>query len=228
MRCVAVKSAEQQAAGLEFRARDLVVRQRTQLINAIRGHLAEYGWVAPRGTAHMTMLADRLEDEEMISTLPEAARPMFKLMVDLLGELGKQIAVLDREIARRAKEDDAARGLMTIPGIGPIAATARSLRRSRRSAKVATLCYAVGDPELQGCNAALLIGAIGYHDNRARFFEADRRSYRVQRADPENRRIEAGVGVCEIVKVRDSRQTRGVRGRKCLRQGSGPVLTGRG
>ena len=124
MRFVAVKSEEQQAAGLVFRTRDLVVRQRTQLINAIRGHLAEYGWVAPRGTAHMTMLADLLEDEAMTSTLPEAARPMFKLMVDLLGELDKQIAVLDREIARRAKEDDAARRLMTIPGIGPIAATA--------------------------------------------------------------------------------------------------------
>lgn len=49
---------------------------------------------------------------------------MFKLMVDMLAELGKQIAVLDREIGRRAKEDEAARRLMTIPGIGPIAATA--------------------------------------------------------------------------------------------------------
>jgi transposase len=124
MRFVAVKSEEQQAAGLVFRTRDMAVRQRTQLINAIRGHLAEYGWVAPRGTAHMTMLADLLEDEEMASTLPEAARPMFKLMIEMLTELDRQIAVLDREIARRAKEDEATRRLMTIPGIGPIAATA--------------------------------------------------------------------------------------------------------
>src|SRR5690606_32369944 len=65
-----------------------------------------------------------LEDDEMTSTLPEAARPMFKLMVDMLGELDRQVAMLDREIARRAKEDEAARRLMTIPGIGPIAATA--------------------------------------------------------------------------------------------------------
>lgn len=124
MRFVAVKSEEQQAAGLVFRTRDLAVRQRTQLINAIRGHLAEYGWVAPRGTAHMAMLADLLDEEEMASSLPEAARPMFALMVDMLGELEKRISVLDREIARRAKEDEAARRLMTIPGIGPIAATA--------------------------------------------------------------------------------------------------------
>jgi transposase len=124
IRFVAVKREDQQADGLVFRTPDLVVRQRTQLINAIRGHLAEYGWVAPRGTAHMTMLADLLEDEEMTSTLPETARPMFKLMVDLLAELDKRISVLDREIARRAKEDEAVRRLMTVPGIGPIAATA--------------------------------------------------------------------------------------------------------
>ncbi len=124
MRYVTVKSEEQQAAGLVFRTRDLVVRQRTQLINAIRGHLAEYGWVAPRGTAHMTLLAELLEEDEMTSTLPAAAQPMFKLMIDILAELDKQVAVLDREIARRAKEDEAARRLMTIPGIGPIVATA--------------------------------------------------------------------------------------------------------
>lgn len=124
MRFVAVKSEDQQAAGLVFRTRDLMVRQRTQLINAIRGHLAEYGWVAPRGTAHMTMLAELLEDGQITSTLPEAARPMFHLMVELLGDLGARIATLDREIARRVKEDDDARRLMTIPGIGPIAATA--------------------------------------------------------------------------------------------------------
>jgi transposase len=49
MRFVAVKSAEQQAAAVVFRARDLLVRQWTQTINAIRGHLAEFGMVAPQG-----------------------------------------------------------------------------------------------------------------------------------------------------------------------------------
>jgi transposase len=47
MRFVPVKSAEQQASGVVFRARDLLVHQRTQLMNAVRGHLAEYGYVAP-------------------------------------------------------------------------------------------------------------------------------------------------------------------------------------
>jgi len=77
MRFVAVKSEQQQAAGLVFRTRDLLVRQRTQLINAIRGHLTEYGWIAPKGPSHVAMLAHLLEEEEMASSLPEAARIMF-------------------------------------------------------------------------------------------------------------------------------------------------------
>ena len=124
MRFVAVKSEEQQAAALVFRTRDLLVKQRTQLGNAIRGHLAEYGWVAPKGPSHLAMLADLLDDSDMSATLPEAARPMFAMMVDMLAELGKRVAALDKEIARRAREDEVARRLMTIPGIGPITATA--------------------------------------------------------------------------------------------------------
>lgn len=124
MRFVAVKSEEQQAAALVFRTRDLAVRQRTQLGNAIRGHLTEYGWVAPKGLSHLAMLADLLADGEMAQTLPEAARPIFAMMVDMMAELDKRIAMLDKEIGRRAREDEIARRLMTIPGIGPITATA--------------------------------------------------------------------------------------------------------
>jgi transposase len=124
MRFVAVKSEAQQAASLVFRTRDLAVKQRTQLANAIRGHLTEYGWVAPKGAAHRAMLADLLEDGEIGETLPEIARPMFTMMVDMLTQLDMRIATLDKEIARRAREDEVARRLMTIPGIGPITATA--------------------------------------------------------------------------------------------------------
>ncbi len=83
MRFVAVKSEEQQASALVFRTRDLLVRQRTQLINAIRGHLTEYGWVAPKGPAYVSMLGDLLEDE-MGASLPPAALLMFRVMLDLL------------------------------------------------------------------------------------------------------------------------------------------------
>ena len=60
----------------------------------------------------------------MASSLPEAARAMFRLMLDLLAGLNGKIADLDKEIARRAREDEVSRRLMTVPGIGPIAATA--------------------------------------------------------------------------------------------------------
>lgn len=123
MRFVAVKSEEQQASALVFRTRDLLVRQRTQLINAIRGHLTEYGWVAPKGPAYVSMLGDLLEDE-MGASLPPAAFSMFRVMLDLLADLDERIAALDKEIAQRAREEETARRLMTIPGIGPITATA--------------------------------------------------------------------------------------------------------
>src|SRR5215471_1760814 len=58
------------------------------------------------------------------SSLPEAARAMFPLMLDTLAGLGSKIADLDKEIARRAREDEVSRRLMTVPGIGPISATA--------------------------------------------------------------------------------------------------------
>jgi transposase len=138
MRFVAVKSDEQQASALVLRTRDLLVRQRTQLINAVRGHLTEYGWVAPKGRSYVTLLGDLLEDE-LGASLLGAARSMFRVMNGLLEELDGRIAELDREIAKRAREDEVARRLMTIPGIGPIAATAiaalappaQSFRRGR-------------------------------------------------------------------------------------------------
>src|SRR5262249_56148769 len=78
----------------------------------------------PRGRRNVAMLADLIEEEEMVSSLPEAAHAMFRLMLNLLAGLNGKIADLDKEIARRAHEDEVSRRLMTIPGIGPISATA--------------------------------------------------------------------------------------------------------
>jgi transposase len=122
MRFVAVKSAEQQASGVVFRARDLLVHQRTQLMNALRGHLAEYGHVAPKGVMHVERLVSEIENPD--SEIPEAARTSLKAMVRTLDGLGAEIALLDAQIARRAKEDVVARRLTTIPGIGPVTAAA--------------------------------------------------------------------------------------------------------
>jgi transposase len=116
MRYAAIKTEAQQAAGMVFRTRDLLVRQRTELINAIRGHLTEFGWVAPKGPSHVTVLASLLEEgEETGASLPKAARAIFLVMTGQLEQLNEQVALLDKEIARRAREDEAAQRLMTIP-----------------------------------------------------------------------------------------------------------------
>jgi transposase len=107
MRFVAVKDEAQQASGVVFRARDVLVRQRTQCINALRGHLTEYGWVVAKGATHVPTLIDQIE-----------------VLIATLKSLEENIAVLDAEIGRRSKEDPVARQLMTIPGVGPITATA--------------------------------------------------------------------------------------------------------
>jgi transposase len=122
MRFVAVKSEAKQALSAVFRARDLLVSQRTQLINALRGHLGEYGVVAPQGPSHVERLIIEVEDPE--SLVPDAARSCLRLLVDTLRALRDRINQLDAEITTRAKQDEGAQRLMSIPGIGPMIATA--------------------------------------------------------------------------------------------------------
>src|SRR3954462_11079762 len=122
MRFVPVKSEEQQANGVVFRARDLLVRQRTQCLNALRGHLSEYGYVFPKGITHADAVIAHVEDPD--SSVPESARAVLKVLIGTVQALEAQIQALDAEITQRAKADPVACRLMTIPGIGPIAATA--------------------------------------------------------------------------------------------------------
>lgn len=122
MRFVAVKSEAKQAAAVIFRARDLLVGQRTQIINALRGHLAEYGLIARQGPSHIERLIAQVEDP--VSGVSEVARSCLQRLVEMLRGLQSEIAALDREIAARARTDDVARRLMTVPGIGPLIATA--------------------------------------------------------------------------------------------------------
>ena len=122
MRFTPVKSEAAQAAGVVFRTRDVLVRQRTQIINALRGHLTEFGLVVAQGPAHVAKLIQAVQDPE--SSLPEAARPVLCVLIDMLSLLDQRIKLLDVAIARRAKEDDVARRLMTIPGVGPVISTA--------------------------------------------------------------------------------------------------------
>lgn len=122
MRFVTVKSEAKQASAVIFRTRDILVGQRTQIINALRGHMGEYGLIAPQGRFHVEKLVVQIRDAN--SGIPDDARQCLLLLVDSLEELHEKIVALDREISERAKRDDVAKRLMTVPGIGPMIATA--------------------------------------------------------------------------------------------------------
>ena len=122
MRFVPVKSEETQGAAMVFRVRELLIRQRTQAINALRGHLAEFGQIVPQGAANAARLIAIVENQD--SDLPADAIATLKVLVAALAYLESEIGQLDAEIARRAKENEVARRLMTVPGIGPLIATA--------------------------------------------------------------------------------------------------------
>lgn len=89
IRFFAVKSEVQQAAAMTYRTRDLLVRQRTQTINAIRAHLAEQGIVAPAGPAHVGRLAAVVDGDD--GTLPAAVRELARLLLDQIEDLSEEI-----------------------------------------------------------------------------------------------------------------------------------------
>jgi transposase len=122
MRFVAVTSEAQQAAAMAYRTRDLLVRQRTRTINALRAHLAEQGIVAPVGPAHVGRLAAVVDGED--DALPAAAPDLARLLLDQIAGLTEKVAGLDAELRKRVTTDDTARRLTTIPGLGPISAAA--------------------------------------------------------------------------------------------------------
>ena len=99
-----------------------MVRQRTQTINAFRGHLAEYGVVAPQGRARIRQLVGELEAGDC--GLPEAVVELGWLLLERINELDEKIDGLDRQIRTSAREHEETARLMTIPGIGPITALA--------------------------------------------------------------------------------------------------------
>ena len=123
MRFVPLKSAEQQAMLMLHRARDLLVRQRTMLANAIRGHFAEFGIVAPKGIGRIGDLAALLVDESA-AALPAVARQTLATLIGQLHALAKQIEALDAQIVTLHRHNETSRRLATIPGVGPITASA--------------------------------------------------------------------------------------------------------
>ena len=121
MRFVPVKTEEQQSALTMHRVRELLVRQRTQLINAVRGHLAEFGLVGAQGPWNVPLLLARMQEDRRV---PELARQVLQLLAAQLDEVAKRIVEVDARIAAWHRANPVSRRLATIPGIGPLIASA--------------------------------------------------------------------------------------------------------
>jgi transposase len=147
MRFVPIKSPEQQSVLVLHRTRSILVRQRTQLSNAIRGHMSEFGLVAAIGRnglqTLMTVIADGGD-----ARVPAEARACLAMLVDQLALINAQILDSDRRIIASARSTEVGRRLMEIPGVGPLLA----------SALVAT----IADPKTfaSGRNLAAWIGLV--------------------------------------------------------------------
>jgi len=123
MRFVPIKSAERQSVLVLHRSRDLLVRQRTMLINAVRGHCAEFGLIAPQGALRMTDLVMQIRSADK-AYLPPIVKSAMLLMVAQLDALMAQINRLGRALLAWHRQDEASQRLASIPGVGVITATA--------------------------------------------------------------------------------------------------------
>ena len=124
MRFVPIKSREQQAALSLHRVRSLLIRQRTQLINMMRSVLAELGIAIPVGIEKALQMARRIVDGEAELDLPSEAQNVVALLADHVLQLHAKLRKMDLRLAALQRSDETARRLATIPGIGPIGATA--------------------------------------------------------------------------------------------------------
>jgi transposase len=107
---------------MQHKVREMLVAQRTQALNALRGHLAEVGIIAAQGTCHMRSLGALIHEGH--ADIPAAVRASLLPLVTQIGHLDRAISEIDSEIAATAKADPVADRLMTIPGIGPVTASA--------------------------------------------------------------------------------------------------------
>jgi transposase len=120
MRFVRVKTAEQQAALMLVGLRDRLIRQRTQLTNAIRGYAAEFGLVAAKGLVKIEPLLERIREDD---TLPALARELFEIHAREYTQLQAQLEEIDDKLMVWHRANECSRRLAKIPGVGPIGAT---------------------------------------------------------------------------------------------------------
>ena len=124
MRTVPVKTADEQAATIIVKHRELMVSQRTQAINALRGHAAEFGIVTAKGCANVSALLAVLSAEEAISAI---AKAMFEQMGQHFADLNAKIEALEKQLLEQHKANAVSKLLAAIPGVGPIIAVTMAL-----------------------------------------------------------------------------------------------------
>jgi len=121
---VPVRSAEQQAEAIVLSARELLVRQRTQLVNAVRGHAAEFGVIAAKTISQLPGL---LETVAAAETVPATAKEMVAFLGAQVAQLDSQIAELERRMKQQHKANPVSQLLAEVPGIGPVSALSLAL-----------------------------------------------------------------------------------------------------
>lgn len=120
MRFVSVKSSEQQASLMLHRVREQLVRQRTMLATSLRAHLAEFGIKAPQGIHHVGKRSAEIHNPEV----PPLARRALMLLVDEIADVWRRIEAIEAELVACHRANETSRRLASIPGVGPITATA--------------------------------------------------------------------------------------------------------
>ena len=123
MRFVPVKTADQQATQLLHRGREQLVRQRTMLVNALRAHLAEFGVVAAQGLRKVGELIAIIRDDGD-RRLPAVARQVLRVLANQIEQVEAAVAALERQLLAWHNSNPVSQRLASIPGIGPIIATA--------------------------------------------------------------------------------------------------------
>jgi transposase len=123
MRFVAIKTEDQQAIQMLHRARDLFVAQLTQSINALRAHLAEFGYAFPQGVAGVSRAMAAVQDEAWTRDLPAFSRQVLQSLVKRIAALRKELQALDRQMRGWHKANHDSKRLAAVPGIGVVTAT---------------------------------------------------------------------------------------------------------
>jgi transposase len=116
------KDVDQQAVLMMHRARNLLVRQRTMAVNALRAHLAEFGVVAPQGLRHVERLVAAIEENK--AGLPELARSILRLIVAQLDDTQAKVRQIEARLAQWHRNSRLSRLLATVPGVGIMGASA--------------------------------------------------------------------------------------------------------